>query len=543
MYSLPFKENQKIVELGGGSQAVFHPNLDVRAEPGVDQVVDLNEQLPIGDNEWDGVYSQYMIEHLSWRKVKNFIKEVYRILKPGGQAVFITSNLLEQARILTEIERFEDKWVGMIFGDNDYPENTHRAGFSPEFSGRIFRNVGFERVTIIRHPNWRGDMIIEATKPLTTRQELFDKHYFHGGSKVGGYAHEGYRDFYNHWFTFHKIMEYKPQSILELGCSRGYNLKRFQDAGIPVGGLEISKHCQLTRVIENITEWDLCKTPWEIPDKYFDFCFSVAVLEHIPEEYLPKIISEINRVSTRGLHGVDFGANDDGFDKTHCTLHPQSWWEDKFPTSQQIIDKELLECLPENTLPQELIPVGDGKLKINIGCYTNMFHNGWLNLDIIPLEEFAQNNGYKFYRKDAREHLPFEDQSVDLIYSSHFLEHLTYDEGKTFLKECKRILKKDGVMRLIVPDAELLINKYISNDLSEFDEINDGAASTNSQAGKLWSFLFSGHQSAYDFKTLKNSGEEVGFNVERKLFRQGHPQIIAETLDSLPDLSLFVEMV
>lgn len=564
-YYLPFDGIKEggILEIGAGAAPIFRPSADIRmccdavGNPTVDIVCDLSEPLNIPSESYFAVFSKFAVEHISYRKTKQLLLEIHRILKPNGKFVFIVPNTLEQMRWVLNRYDEDGTWDKdsscCIFGDNDYPENTHRVSFSPSSIIRDLQEVGFENILVIPFGELATDMVIECTKPkevkmidkvepMTARQELFDKHYFHGGSKVGGYAHEGYRDFYNHWFTFHKIMEYKPQSILELGCSRGYNLKRFQDIGIPVGGLEISKHCYLTRVIDNITEWDLCKTPWEIPDNYFDFCFSVAVLEHIPEEHLPKIIEEINRVSKRGLHGVDFGENDDGFDKTHCTLRPQDWWEERFPISQQIINKELLECLPENTLPQELIPAGDGKLKVNIGCFTNMFHNGWLNLDIVSLEEFAQNNGYKFLQKDVRGNLPFADQTVDLIYSSHFLEHLTYDEGRQFLRECRRVLKNDGVMRIIVPDAQLLIEKYASNQLSEFNEINDGVSSTNSQVSKLWSLLFSGHQSTYDFETLKVVGEESGFNVERKLFRQGHPQILAETLDLLPDLSLFVEM-
>lgn len=541
MYTLPFAENQKVVELGGGGNPQFHPNLDVRGEPGVDQVVDLNEKLPLDSREWDGVFCRYAIEHLSWRKIRGFVQEVYRVLNYGGTAVFITANLLEQARIITENPRLDDNSVGMVFGDNDYPENTHRAGFSPESASRIFKEAGFDRVTIIRHPNWRGDMIIEASKALLSREEKFDKDYFHGGTKVGGYAHEGYRDFYQHWFTFHKIMKLKPESVLELGCARGYTLKKLEDAGVRIGGLEISKHCRLTRVVDNITTWDMCDLPWPFADKQFDLCFSVAVLEHIPEEFIPAIVEEIDRVSKRGIHGVDFGHQDDGFDKTHVTLKPIEWWKEHFPKRQKIVDKESFEKPPEGVLSFDLVPVGDGKLKVNVGCYTHMFHDGWCNIDIVPLHDFAKDNAYKFYHKDVREGLPFADETVDLLYTSHFFEHLNFEEGRKFLKECHRVLKKDGVMRFIIPDAELLIEKYRNKELSELDELSPYQPS-RSDSQKLWAFLCGGHQAMYDFAAMQQLGRELGFRVERKGFREGHEQLIKETLDTLPDLSLFIQM-
>ena len=62
---------------------------------------------------------------------------------------------------------------------------------------------------------------------------------------------------------------------------------------------------------------------------------------------------------------------------------------------------------------------------------------------------------------DARK-LPFPDNNFDYIVASHFLEHLTAAEGLVFLQECHRTLKKGGVIRLAVPDAALLIKKYLA---------------------------------------------------------------------------------
>jgi len=58
-----------------------------------------------------------------------------------------------------------------------------------------------------------------------------------------------------------------------------------------------------------------------------------------------------------------------------------------------------------------------------------------------------------FYRKgDA---LPFDNGSINYIFSEHFLEHLFFDEALSLLKECHRILKPFGVIRTCVPDADL----------------------------------------------------------------------------------------
>ena len=118
----------------------------------------------MNSESFDGVYCCYALEHISWRKVKGFVGEVHRILKPGGLAVFITANLLEQARILVEKETWAEGDICMIFGDQDYPENSHYNGFSPKYAKDFFSEQGFYSTRVIAHPATITDMIIEARK-------------------------------------------------------------------------------------------------------------------------------------------------------------------------------------------------------------------------------------------------------------------------------------------------------------------------------------------------------------------------------------------
>jgi predicted SAM-dependent methyltransferase len=60
-----------------------------------------------------------------------------------------------------------------------------------------------------------------------------------------------------------------------------------------------------------------------------------------------------------------------------------------------------------------------------------------------------------YYRKGDL--LPFESTSIDFIFSEHFFEHLFFDEALALLRECSRILKPFGVIRISVPDADLRI--------------------------------------------------------------------------------------
>ena len=58
-----------------------------------------------------------------------------------------------------------------------------------------------------------------------------------------------------------------------------------------------------------------------------------------------------------------------------------------------------------------------------------------------------------FYRRDC--FLPFKDASFSFIFSEHFFEHLFLDEAGGLLKECFRCMKRGGVIRTVVPDADL----------------------------------------------------------------------------------------
>ncbi len=91
---------------------------------------------------------------------------------------------------------------------------------------------------------------------------------------------------------------------------------------------------------------------------------------------------------------------------------------------------------------------------LNIGCGKQHL-SGFVNMDIEqPFDK----------KLDARKGLPFGDQSVDGIYSEHFFEHLTQAEGLRFLRECRRVLKPGGIVRVAMPDLDAFVNRYVSED-------------------------------------------------------------------------------
>lgn len=80
---------------------------------------------------------------------------------------------------------------------------------------------------------------------------------------------------------------------------------------------------------------------------------------------------------------------------------------------------------------------------------------GWITID--------RESGCDIYW-DLQKVLPFPDSSIAKIYSSHFLEHLTFKEGQQFLDECLRVLAHGGTFSICVPNARLYIEAYLKSD-------------------------------------------------------------------------------
>lgn len=69
--------------------------------------------------------------------------------------------------------------------------------------------------------------------------------------------------------------------------------------------------------------------------------------------------------------------------------------------------------------------------------------------------------------------LPIEDNSVDLVYSSHCMEHIGDANALKTFREIYRILKPGGVFRISVPDIDLSYDAFKRNDHSFFQKINN----------------------------------------------------------------------
>lgn len=112
---------------------------------------------------------------------------------------------------------------------------------------------------------------------------------------------------------------------------------------------------------------------------------------------------------------------------------------------------------------------------------------------------------------DLRRGIPLQDNSVDWIYCSNFLEHLEKYETEKLLVECKRVLKSNGNMRLVVPDISKVIANYgKSGNADEF--CREFYGFDKDITSGMTKSAIRGHQWMYDFKSLSKLLKKVGFS-------------------------------
>ncbi|MBV9574077.1 MAG: methyltransferase domain-containing protein [Acidobacteriales bacterium] len=145
-------------------------------------------------------------------------------------------------------------------------------------------------------------------------------------------------------------------------------------------------------------------------------------------------------------------------------------------------------------------------------------------------------------RCDVRKGLPFPSGSVTYIYSSHTFEHFSYSESLKIAKECFRALKTGGIIRIAVPDLELLVRDYTAD--------RDPMASHKFVSGlslhhSIHDLVHPGsnHSQMFDRRSLPHLLQEAGFAnpVCREYRDSAIPEINRLELEVRREESLYVE--
>jgi len=192
------------------------------------------------------------------------------------------------------------------------------------------------------------------------------------------------------------------------------------------------------------------------------------------------------------------------------------------------------------------------EIKINIGCGVSGLE-GWHNFDnslTITLSRIPLLNRFlsvpqwpkDVRRYDVRKGLPYKSGSVRYIYSSHTFEHFKYQESLEIATECFRVLQPGGVIRIAVPDLELIVRDYIADK----DPLASHTLISRLMLGHSLRDIVhpgSNHSQMFDQRSLAHLLRNAGFeNPAVRQFRESAiPEIDRLELEVRREESLYVE--
>ncbi len=169
-------------------------------------------------------------------------------------------------------------------------------------------------------------------------------------------------------------------------------------------------------------------------------------------------------------------------------------------------------------------------MKLNLGCGA-CTPAGWTNVDYALGARVMKwplirpiNRKLRLFDLDWDDHIvihnllrpfPWAEGSADAVYSSHTLEHIKREDGLRFLAECFKVLKSGGVIRIVVPDLAVIVQRYNKGEIraDRFIEALDVLYPPASNKIKeiLRPYTQYPHKCMYDTPTLEAVLAEAGF--------------------------------
>ena len=166
---------------------------------------------------------------------------------------------------------------------------------------------------------------------------------------------------------------------------------------------------------------------------------------------------------------------------------------------------------------------------LHIGCGPNILPKPFENLDGRDFEGVD-------HVCDANDLSKFDDNTFDMVYASHILEHYPRNEVQDVLKEWVRVVKVDGLVRLSVPSFKSAIEIYQNTSKLEnvigplmggqtypyefhyclFDERTLSALMKLSGLTAIhpWLYTRTRHSDFWDFSQAVTFGIQVSLNLE-----------------------------
>ena len=149
-------------------------------------------------------------------------------------------------------------------------------------------------------------------------------------------------------------------------------------------------------------------------------------------------------------------------------------------------------------------------MKVEIGPGTKKLGTDWITLGVIKANP-AVDKQFEW----GKDKMPFKDNSVDLIYTSHCLEHIIWHKTVDALKEAYRVLKKGGKLEIHVPNFEVIAEAYNNQKCGDawrkFNDDNDFMTWVN---GRIFTYGGAGnyHHAVFDRRYMNKCLKQAGFS-------------------------------
>jgi SAM-dependent methyltransferase len=155
--------------------------------------------------------------------------------------------------------------------------------------------------------------------------------------------------------------------------------------------------------------------------------------------------------------------------------------------------------------------------KLQLGAGPNPVA-GWLNTDLLP-DIYAEHRRVIVFL-DAARPFPLGDMTFDYIFSEHQIEHISEMEARSMVRECFRVLRPGGRIRVATPDLAAIVGLY-GDTLNELERhyiefmmarFMPGIQSDNPSCHVInHVFRAHGHRFIYDERTLSETLARAGF--------------------------------
>lgn len=141
-------------------------DLDIRPDLNPDIVADARN-IPLPKEPIQEILAHSVLEHFSKWQYKECLKEWYRVLEFGGKLVISVPDMAIVGTLLANsdlpITEIKNK-INLVYGEQDYPENQHKWGWTFKTLDKDLKEIGFKTITRLQSKRYYSELLVEAIK-------------------------------------------------------------------------------------------------------------------------------------------------------------------------------------------------------------------------------------------------------------------------------------------------------------------------------------------------------------------------------------------